>query len=189
MHSLVKVALLFGIFLLTCSAALAKLGLSPAGDRGSMVITFKDGHRQSFAMSEIARLDFKTPAAIIFKDGHQENISAADIARIEFEYPAGSASVHGRAHFVGKWEVGEGNGRTFIITLKADGDAKKSIGAVHGTWTLVDGEARITWDDGWHDVIRKVGTKHEKFAYEPGKSFDDTPSNVTAARNKQPRPI
>jgi hypothetical protein len=189
MHSTVKVALLFGIFLLTCSAALAKLNPSPADDRDSMVITFKDGHRQSFAMSEIARLDFKIPATIIFKDGHQQNIPTADIARIEFENPAGSAVVPGRAHFVGKWEVGEGNGRTFIITLEADGDAKKSIGAAHGTWTVVNGEARISWDDGWRDAIRKVGAKHEKFAYEPGKSFDDTPSNVTAARNTQPRPI
>jgi hypothetical protein len=154
-----------------------------------MVITFKDGHRQSFGLSEIARLDFKTPASIVFKDGHQQNISAADLARIEFEYPAAGAAILGRAHFVGKWEVGEGNGRTFIITLEPGGEAKKSIGAAHGTWTLVDGEARISWDDGWHDAIRKVGTKHEKFAYEPGKSFGDTPSNVTAARNTQPRPI
>ena len=76
-----------------------------------------------------------------------------------------------------------------FITLDADGDARKSIGPSHGTWTLVDGEARINWDDGWHDVIRKVGSKHEKRAYEPGKSFDGTPSNVTAARNTQPKPI
>jgi hypothetical protein len=53
----------------------------------------------------------------------------------------------------------------------------------------VDGEARIAWDDGWHDVIRKVGTTHEKLAYEPGKSLDDQSSNVTAARNTQPKPI
>jgi len=189
MHRGVKIAPLFGIFLLTCSAALAKLGPSSADDRGSMVVTFKDGHRQRFAMSEIARLDFKTPATIIFKDGHQQNIPTADIARIEFESSAVSASVPGRAHFVGKWEVGEGNGRTFVITLEADGEATKSIGAGHGTWTVVDGEARISWDDGWHDAIRKVGAKHEKFAYEPGKSFDDPPSNVTAARNTLPRPI
>jgi hypothetical protein len=34
-----------------------------------------------------------------------------------------------------------------------------------------------------------VGSKHEKLAYEPGKSFDDTPTNVTAARNTNPKPI
>src|SRR5580704_14507875 len=96
----------------------------------------------------------------------------------------------GRAHFIGKWEVGEGNNSgTFFITLDADGEARKTLGSSHGTWTLVDGEARISWEDGWHDVIRKVGTRHEKLAYEPGRSFGDSPSNVTAARNTEPRPI
>ena len=73
--------------------------------------------------------------------------------------------------------------------LEANGDAKKTLGSSHGTWTLVDGQARISWDDGWHDVIRKVGGKHEKLAYEPGKSFDDPPTNVTAARNTEQKPI
>jgi hypothetical protein len=58
-----------------------------------------------------------------------------------------------------------------------------------GTWTYVDGEARIAWDDGWHDIIRKVGATHEKRAFEPGKSFDDTPSNITAAKNTETKPI
>ena len=74
-------------------------------------------------------------------------------------------------------------------TLDPDGGARKSIGATHGTWTLVDNEARITWDDGWHDAIRKVGTRHEKVAFQPGKSFDDPPSNVTAARSTEPKSI
>ena len=95
----------------------------------------------------------------------------------------------GRNHFVGKWQVGEGNGSTFYITLERDGKARKSLGPPHGTWTVVDGEARISWDDGWHDVIRKVGATHEKRAYEPGRSFDDSPSNLTAAKNLEARPI
>ena len=120
-----------------------------------------------------------------------------DVDRIEFKSspamaksspPAASPS---RKHFIGKWEVGEGNGMgaTFFITLEENGEARKSIGASHGTWEMVNGEARISWDDGWHDAIRKVGMKHEKFAYEPGKSFDDDPSNVTDARNTSPTPI
>ena len=160
-----------------------------ADDHGSVVIVFKDGHRQAFAAAEIARIDFKAPSVIVFKDGHKQTVATADIARIEFETSDGSAMIPGRAHFIGKWEVGEGNGHNFFITLEDNGDATKSIGAGHGTWTVVDGEARITWDDGWRDAIRKVGSKHEKFAYEPGKSFSDEPSNVTAARNTQPKPI
>jgi hypothetical protein len=162
---------------------------SPADDRDSVVIVFKDGHRQSFAMAEIARMDFKAPAVIVYKDGHQEKFSPSDIARIEFGTSSMSETMPGRGHYVGKWEVGQGNGSTFFITLDADGEARKTLGASHGTWTLVDGEARISWEDGWHDVIRKVGTRHEKRAYEPGKSFDDPPANVTAARNTQPKPI
>jgi hypothetical protein len=189
MRGLIRIVVTSAILLLVSAGAFAKPSLAPADDRGSVVIVFKDGHRQSFATAEIARIDFKAPSTIVFKDGHQEKIPAADIARIEFE-TAASASTPGRAHFIGKWEVGEGNGgNTFFITLEANGDARKTLGAVHGTWTLVDGEARVTWDDGWHDVIRKVGTTHEKRAYEPGKSLDDEPSNVTAARNTNPKPI
>jgi hypothetical protein len=158
----------------------------PADTHSSIVIVFQDGHRQTVDTSDLARIDFKPPVTVVFKDGRQQSISSTDIARIEFEP---GASAPGRNHFIGKWQVGEGNGSNFYITLEADGEARKSIGSSHGTWTVVAGEARISWDDGWHDAIRKVGSNHEKRAYEPGKSFDDTPSNVTAARNTQPQPI
>src|SRR5258708_31395100 len=94
-------------------------------------------------------------------------------------------------HFVGRWKVGMGGGAGghFLITLKAAGQAKKSVGSSHGTWTVVDGEARITWDDGWRDVIRRVGNKHQKFAYESGKSLTGDPSNVTDAKTLNSEPI
>jgi len=187
MRNLVGIAAASAILLLA-SAAVARAVPSSPDDRASIVIVFKDGHRQSFAMAEVSRIDFKAPAVVVYRDGRQEKISAADIARIEFE-PSDAAMLPGRGHFEGKWEVGEGNGSNFFITLEADGEARKSIGSPHGTWTLVDGEARISWDDGWHDIIRKVGTTHEKFAFEPGKSFSDTPNNVTGARNTQAKPI
>jgi hypothetical protein len=85
--------------------------------------------------------------------------------------------------------VGDGSGGSFTINLQENGEAIKSFGARHGTWTYVNGEARISWDDGWHDAIRKAGSKHEKFAYSPGTSFSDTPANVTEARNTNPQPI
>lgn len=53
-----------------------------------------------------------------------------------------------RAHFVREWEVGEGNGGgRFFITLDADGTERKTLGSPHGSWTLVDGGARISWED------------------------------------------
>ena len=159
-----------------------------ADDHGSIVIVFKDGHRQTFALNQIASIDFKAPAVVVYKDGRREKI-VAEIARIEFDSAGVGTTMPTRAHFIGKWEVGDGNGHTFFITLDDDGDAKKTLGVPHGTWTLVDGEARIAWDDGWHDAICKVAGKHEKRAFEPGKSFDDKPSNVTEAHNTQAKPI
>lgn len=182
MRQFAKVFAGMGILLVVLAA------VSVAEDHGSIVIVSKDGHRQSFSMAEITRIDLHPPAMVVFKDGHKEKLAASDILRIEFEDFA-SSMTPSRGHFIGKWEVGEGNGSNFFITLEASGNAIKSIGATHGTWSVVDGEARISWDDGWHDAIRKVGSKHEKFAYEPGRSFDDSPSNVTDARNTQPKPI
>jgi hypothetical protein len=185
MRGLTRSVAVSGILLLAGAGAYASP--SPADDR-PVVIVFKDGHRQSLASAEIARIDLKAPAAIVYKDGHREKI-ASEIERIEFGDSGTTANLPGRNHFVGKWEVGEGNGGHFFITLEPNGDAKKTLGEEHGTWTWVDGEAHISWDDGWHDSIRKVGAKHEKVAHEPGTSFSDAPSNVTYARNTEPRPI
>ena len=180
----VKTIALSTFMLLMLSAA----GLS-ADDHGSLVIVFKDGHRQTLAMSQITSIDFKAPAVVVYKDGRREKIPA-EIVRIEFDTSGASATVPTRGHYIGKWEVGDGSGHTFFITLDEDGVARKTIGVPHGTWTLVDGEARIAWDDGWHDVILKVASgKHEKRAFEPGKSFDEAPSNVTEARNTVSKPI
>lgn len=124
---------------------------------------------------------------IVFKDGHQQSFAMADIARIEFKGP-GTQSTVGRGRFLGKWRVGDGAGGHFFITLEPSGEANKSIGAAHGTWIVVDGEARISWDDGWHDAIRKVGDKYQKLAFSPEKSFSDSPSNVAEAQNTSPQP-
>jgi len=91
------------------------------------------------------------------------------------------------ASFVGKWEVGLGvGGQTFYITLDKDGKATKSHGSPNGTWTVFGDEARITWSDGWHDVIRRAGNKWEKAAYAPGKSFSDLPDNIAGATRTEP---
>ena len=155
-------------------------------EHGSVVIVYKDGHRQSLAAAAITSIDVKS-AAIVYKDGHREKLRA-DIERIEFE-DSGGPKTPGRAHYIGKWKVGQGNGDTFLITLEGNGEARKSIGPPHGTWSLVDGEAHIAWDDGWHDAIRRTGSSHEKLAYEPGKTFGDDPSNVTKAEKSDREPI
>ena len=121
---------------------------------------------------------------IVFKDGHQESFAMSDIARIEFA-GAGKSTV-GPDYFLGRWEAGDGSGGNFFIKLEANGEANRSIGASHGIWTVVGDEARVSWDDGWHDVIRKIGDNHEKLAFAPGATFSEKPDNVTSARELEP---
>ena len=159
-------------------------------EQESITIIFNDGHRQSISLDDIARIEFKSAPVVVFKDGRQQNLRFAEVARIEFSSFSKDSPLR-RNHFVGKWEVGVGafGSGHFFITLEPTGEARKTLGSSHGTWTVVDGEARISWDDGWHDAIRKVGSKHEKRAFAPGKTFSDEPSNVTNAKNTTAEPI
>ena len=130
---------------------------------------------------------------IIFKDGHRQSFNLADIDRVEFPVAAETAAANSaspsRGRYFGKWKVGDGAGNDFSITLEENGDARRSIGDEHGKWAYVNGEAHITWDDGKLDAIRKVGSRYQKFAYVAGKSFTDAPDNVTNAQNTTPHPI
>jgi hypothetical protein len=157
-------------------------GLASATQKPSanaILITFKDGHQQAFSLSEIERIEFSSSRAV----------HTAPVVKPSTSNSTSNLELPGRRRFVGEWTVGEGNGRNFHITLDENGQARKSIGTEHGTWVYVDDEARVTWDDGARDAIRKVGTKYEKFAYRQGASFDGAPYNVTDARNTDPEPI
>lgn len=140
------------------------------GSGNTLVIVFKDGHRQTFNLADIERVEFPGAAA------------AAEAAPSGRELPP-------RGRFVGKWEVGDGVGNNFYITLKENGEAWRSLGDVRGKWAYVDGSAQITWDDGAQDAIRRSGSRFQKFAYAAGKKFTDQPDNVTDAHNTSPRPI
>ena len=152
------------------SMVVAALALSvwAADNRGSVVITFKDGHQQSFPLSDVSRIQLKTPT----------KTTSVALPADSFTASAG--------HFMGRWRVGDGQGNNFTITLDRNGRASKSIGSAHGTWIVENGEAHISWDDGWHDAIRKVTNGYEKVAYGPGKSFSDKPDNVTDAKSLEP---
>ncbi len=144
--------------LISLAVATAAVRLRGAeADHGSLVIVYKDGHRQTVRLSEVTRIEFNTPAEI--------------------------TKGPGASRFQGEWKVGVGDGsdRTFLIRLKPDGVAHKTYGSSSGTWTAVNGEARITWEDGWRDVIRKAGNKYQKAAYSPGHAFSGDPANVTEA--------
>jgi hypothetical protein len=163
----------FGMLLITVDGlyATAASGVTDQGD--TVVIVFKDGHRQSIPASTITAMQFKSAAGVV----------------TPISIPALVAP--GKGVFDGKWLVGQGSdtSSTFYITLDENGVARKSMGEAHGTWVYVNGEAQVSWDDGWHDAIRRVGDKYEKFAYGPGKAFTSEPDNVTEARNISPKPI
>lgn len=156
-----------------CSLPTSFAKTPPSDTRtGQIIIVFKDGHKQAFNLSDIARIDFSGAVG-----NHDSSGTAND-------------SVPARGHFVGRWVVGvySDSDETFVITLKDDGNATRSLHAIHGTWQYVNGEAQITWDDGAKDAIRKVGSKYQKYAYGADKSFSDTPDNVTSAENTSPKP-
>jgi hypothetical protein len=162
---------LAALFCLAVSSAFAAMPPSAKNAQGTIVIVFKDGHRQVYNLSDIERVEFPTGG-----------IPATDTGGVNSASPS-------RGRFLGKWEVGDGSGSNFTIRLEETGDAYRSMGNVHGKWAYVDGEARVTWDDGAQDAIRRVGPSFQKFAYAMGKSFTDVPDNVTSARNTTPHPI
>jgi hypothetical protein len=148
-------------------AAPQKAGLG--SNVGSIVIVFKDGHRQTFNLADIERVEFPT---------------SGESAAMTSSAPGPS-----RNRFLGNWVVGDGTGNDFEIKLNEDGSAYRSLGGVRGTWVYVDGEARVTWNDGNKDCIRKVGTIYRKFAYSARKSFTSDPDNEANARNTSAKPI
>src|SRR5579863_7938304 len=82
------------------------------------------------ASSSPARADDQSGSGnvtVILKDGHRQTFPLAVVTRIELSGSVPAYLVHfpgpSRAHFLGKWEVGEGNGDNFTITLNDDGTA------------------------------------------------------------------
>jgi hypothetical protein len=140
-------------------------------------------------LPKAASSDDDRSVVIIFKDGHRQTFRLADIARIEFSTPTPTTpSAVGSAHFLGVWKVGVGGGNsgTFLITLKRDGVAEKTLGPHSGTWKVVNGEAQCKWEDGWTDVIRRNGSQWEKAAWSHGRSLDDPPDSVAEAVYTEP---
>ena len=154
----------------------------------TLTIVFHDGHQKTFTIPSGSRIEFNAGNMVVSSGKNVETIPVSEVSRIDFNVSRSMG--FGMNHFVGKWEFGTGVGsQTFFVTLDRDGKAHKTIGSPRGTWSVVDGEARIKWDDGWTDVIRKVGNKHQKFAYESGKALNDDPSNVTDAKTLNSEPI
>lgn len=188
MRILTKMVWVVGVLALAAPSALPKPKASTKPDEDqTAVVVLKNGRHQTIRLADVARIEIGPPVTIVFNDARRQAFD--DIAQIEFNSSSKAASKFGQeAHFLGVWKVGIGGGNsgTFLITLKPDGVAKKTIGSIRGKWIVVNGEARCSWDDGWTDVIRKAGHHWEKAAYAPGSSLDDDPSSVAEAVYTEP---
>jgi hypothetical protein len=150
---------------------------------GMVVFVVASGSAQK---KDTASKPTQDSVVITFKDGHSQRYPVADVAKIEFESANAETADSSSGHFLGKWKVGDGMGGTFFITLERDGKAYKTFGHDYGRWKVVGDEARITWDDGWRDVIRKAGNRYEKVAFHPGKTFSDAPDHIADASSTDP---
>jgi hypothetical protein len=86
--------------------------------------------------------------------------------------------------FIGSWRmVNENTGTTtFTMTLDEAGQARKShVPEATGKWEVIGEEARITWNDGWRDILRPDTVGMRKFAYPPGSKWPGTPDNTERA--------
>jgi hypothetical protein len=183
-----RFARLSGLIILVSLAVSLSHAAPPTAQKnapGTITIIFKDGHRQTFSLSDIERVEWGGGGGAAVS-GHVDFGGDGGVSVSGGTPTPGAPS---RGHFLGKWEVGDGNGNNFYITLYEDGGAYRSLRNVRGHWVYVDGEARITWDDGAQDAIRRIDGQFQKFAYSAGKLFTDEPDNVTSARNTTPHPI
>ncbi len=85
--------------------------------------------------------------------------------------------------FAGVWKVDDTNGKTFQITLSADGSAKanREGEGMTGTWKEENGAAVINWTTGWTTKIVKEANGYKKTAYDKGKPLDGPPTNSSKA--------
>jgi hypothetical protein len=96
---------------------------------------------------------------------------AASFAAIAFAAALAAASGFAASGFVGKWKTTDTEGKTFMIWLSDDGNAKgdRSGEGLSGMWKEEGDAAVITWDSGWVTKITKEGDTYKKTALENGK--------------------
>lgn len=85
--------------------------------------------------------------------------------------------------FVGRWRIINNEGKTAsYFTLTPSLTATKSHApSQKGTWEVYHGEARIVWSGGWRDILRPQNEFVLKIAFQPGRNWDDSPTNIERA--------
>ncbi len=90
-------------------------------------------------------------------------VKAEDAARVE------------RMFFVGQWVIGrDASDRSNTITLRDDSTAIRLRNGM-GTWEVVNGEAHITWPNGWRNILRCERGGVRSYTLHAGATFDNPP--------------
>ena len=81
---------------------------------------------------------------------------------------------------MGRWKIVNDKGEVgCYFTLDQSLTAKKShVPDATAKWELVGKDVRITWSDGWKDVLRPAKGRIAKIAFGPGTSWDDKPADT-----------
>ena len=99
MRKIVAIAGLAATLLLASPLVFAAPPVASKGSNGVIVIVFKDGHRQTINLADISKIEFPIGA-----------VAAGDTG-------SGGGQLASKGRFLGKWEVGDGSGNNFFITL------------------------------------------------------------------------
>jgi hypothetical protein len=89
--------------------------------------------------------------------------------------------------YVGRWTLKDDKGEVWgYFNLRDDKTATKDrVPDATGTWEIVGNECRITWSDGWKDILRPQPDGVTRLAFPPGTSWWDEPSSIQHA-TKEP---
>jgi hypothetical protein len=87
------------------------------------------------------------------------------------------------SRFVGRWRLVNDKGvAAAYFTLTPSRRAKKDhVPDATATWEIVGNDGRITWSDGWRDVLRAQEDETIVITFRPGTSWDDPPHNTLRA--------
>ena len=86
------------------------------------------------------------------------------------------------SEFSGTWKLKDTDGTVFHATLNADGTSKSDWGPGEtGTWKQEGNQARVSWTDGWRDVIIKDANGYRKLGYAPEVPETGEPTNNAPA--------
>ena len=164
-----------------------------------LVITWPNGYRDVFTEVEGEVLKYSYPPESTLEDDVAPPLRANRINRntvgdLAIEEPTAPLKTYiataseavspmlFRNEFLGFWEITDTRRDTFFLYLKRGGkasiasrDRKRAPESEDGYWSLAADEARISWDSGLKDLIRKHADGYLYLAFDDEGTFRDQP--------------